>query len=78
MGNNIEFLDSIKAYLNKSFSMKDLGEAAYILGIKIYRDRSRRLMIFSKNAHLAHDFERVQNRSAKKEFLAVLQGVSIE
>ena len=24
MGNDIELLDSIKAYLNKSFSMKDL------------------------------------------------------
>ena len=33
MGNDTELLDSIKAYLNKSFSMKDLGEAAYILGI---------------------------------------------
>ena len=52
IGNDMEFLDSIKGYLNKSFSMKDLGEAAYILGIKIYRDRSRRLMILSKNAHL--------------------------
>ena len=38
IGNDIEFLDSIKGYLNKSFSMKDLGEAAYILGIKIYRE----------------------------------------
>ena len=35
IGNDIEFLDDIKGYLNKSFSMKDLGEAAYILGIKI-------------------------------------------
>ena len=34
IGNNIEFLDSIKGYLNKSFSMKDLGEAAYILGLR--------------------------------------------
>ena len=34
MGNDIEFLESVKAYLNKCFSMKDLGEAAYILGIK--------------------------------------------
>ena len=49
MGNYIEFLESIKAYLNKCFSMKDLGEAAYILGIKIYRDRSRRLMSFTKH-----------------------------
>ena len=39
IGNDIEFLDSIKGYLNKSFSMKDLDEVAYILGIKIYRDR---------------------------------------
>ena len=46
MGNDIELLDSIKAYLNKSFSMKDLGEADYILSITIYRDRSRRLISF--------------------------------
>ena len=52
MGNDIELLDSIKAYLNKCFSMKDLGEAAYILGIKIYRDRSRRLIRFSMSTTL--------------------------
>ena len=51
MGNNIELLDNIKAYLNKSFSMKDLGEAAYILGIKIYRDRSRRLIGRSQSTY---------------------------
>ena len=37
IGNDVEFLNSIKGYLNKSFSMKDLSEAAYILGIKIYK-----------------------------------------
>ena len=46
IGNDIEFLDSIKGYLNKSFSKKDLGEAIYILSIKIYRDRSRCLIRF--------------------------------
>ena len=52
IGNDIEFLDSIKGYLNKSFSMKDLGEAAYILGIKIYRDRSRHLIGLSQSTYL--------------------------
>ena len=52
IGNDIDFLDSIKGYLNKNFSMKGLGEAAYILGIKIYRDRSRRLIRFSMSTHL--------------------------
>ena len=44
VGNNTKFLDSIKGYLNKNFSLKDLNEAAYIFGIKIYIDRSRRLI----------------------------------
>ena len=34
IGNDIEFLDSIKGYLNKSFSMKDLREVAYIFASK--------------------------------------------
>ncbi|GJV70187.1 retrotransposon protein, putative, ty1-copia subclass [Tanacetum coccineum] len=44
MGNNILMLQDVKSYLGRCFAMKDLGEAAYILGIKIYRDRSRRLI----------------------------------
>ena len=42
IGNDVELLKSVKEYLNSKFSMKDLGEAAYVLGIKIYRDRPRR------------------------------------
>nr|GEX99335.1 zinc finger, CCHC-type [Tanacetum cinerariifolium] len=36
--------NSVKTYLAKCFSMKDLGKAAYILGIKIYRVRSKQLI----------------------------------
>jgi hypothetical protein len=43
-GNDIPMMKAIKSSLRKSFSIKDLGEAAYILGIKIYRDRSKRLI----------------------------------
>ncbi|GJW41209.1 retrotransposon protein, putative, ty1-copia subclass [Tanacetum coccineum] len=39
IGNNIPMLQDVKSYLRRCFAMKDLGEAAYILGIKIYRDR---------------------------------------
>jgi len=44
IGNDIQMLEATKSSLGKSFLMKDLGEAAYILGIKIYRDRSKRLI----------------------------------
>ena len=42
IGNDIPMLQSVKTSLNNSFSIKDLGEVAYILVIKIYRDRSKK------------------------------------
>ncbi|GKC34352.1 retrotransposon protein, putative, ty1-copia subclass [Tanacetum coccineum] len=52
MGNHIPSLQSVKDYLGKCFAMKDLGEAAFILGIKIYRDRSKRLIGLSQSAYM--------------------------
>ena len=40
IGNDVEFSGKHKGVFERSFSKKDLGEAAYILSIKIYRDRS--------------------------------------
>ena len=65
IGNNIEFRDSTKGCLNKNFSMKDHGQAAYTLGIKSYRDRSRRLIRLSMSTYLDKMFEGVQNGSVK-------------
>ncbi|GJY76129.1 retrotransposon protein, putative, ty1-copia subclass [Tanacetum coccineum] len=42
----------VKSYLGKCFAMKDLGEAAYILGIKIYKDRSKRLISLCQSAYI--------------------------
>ena len=69
IGNNTEFLDSIKGYLNKNFSMKDLCEAAYILGIKIYRDRSRRLSGLSQSTYLDKVLKKFKMDQSKKGFL---------
>ena len=44
IGNDIPMLEVVKDSLKNSFAMKDLGEATYNLGIRIYRDRSRRLI----------------------------------
>ncbi|KAJ9556102.1 hypothetical protein OSB04_010716 [Centaurea solstitialis] len=48
IGNDVPTLQSVKSWLSKCFQMKDLGEAAYILGIKIYRNRSKRLIGLSQ------------------------------
>ena len=52
IGNNVEFSGKHKGVFEKSFSKKGLGEAAYILSIKIYRDRSRCLISFFLNEYI--------------------------
>ena len=46
IGNDVEFSGKHKGVSERSFSKQDLGEAAYTLSIKIYIDRSRRLIRF--------------------------------
>src|SRR5215216_5918174 len=57
--------------------MKDLGEAAYILGIKIYRDRSRRLIGLSQSTYLDKVLKKFKMDQSKKGFLPMLEGVKL-
>ena len=41
IGNDIRVLSTVKVWLASTFDMKDLGEASYILGIKLLRDRRK-------------------------------------
>ncbi|GJY29152.1 retrotransposon protein, putative, ty1-copia subclass [Tanacetum coccineum] len=62
----IKSLQSVKEYREKCFAMKDLGEAAFILGIKIYRDRSKRLIGLSKNAYMDKILKRYRMDNSKR------------
>ena len=57
--------------------MKDLGEAAYILGIKIYRDRSRHFIGILQSTYLDKVLKKFKMDQSKKGFLPVLQGVML-
>ncbi|GKD65288.1 hypothetical protein Tco_1307396 [Tanacetum coccineum] len=50
-------LQDVKSYTERCFAMKDLGEAVYIIGIKIYRDRSQQLI----SASTPTELKRMQN-----------------
>ena len=69
MENHIPSLKEVKSYLGKCFSMKDLGEASYILGIKIYRDRSKRLIGLSQSAYIDKVLKRFNMQNSKKGYL---------
>src|SRR4051812_36057415 len=57
--------------------MKDLGEAAYILGIKIYRDRSRRLIGLNQSTYIDKVLKQFSMEEAKKGFLPMSHGIKL-
>jgi hypothetical protein len=77
IGNDIPMMEVIKSSLRKSFSMKDLGKAAYIFGIKIYRDRLKRLIGLSKDAYIDKIFNRFNMQDPKKGFLPMSHGITL-
>ncbi|KAK8686012.1 hypothetical protein V6N13_125040 [Hibiscus sabdariffa] len=79
IGNDIPTLQSIKTWLSSCFSMKDLGEAAYILGVKIYRDGSRRLLGLglSQSTYIDKVLKRFIMEESKRGFLPMRHGMSL-
>ncbi|KAL0288841.1 UNVERIFIED_CONTAM: Retrovirus-related Pol polyprotein from transposon TNT 1-94 [Sesamum angustifolium] len=45
-------------WLSSTFEMKDMGEAEYILGVKIHRDRSKKLLSLSQETYIKRIIER--------------------
>lgn len=59
-------LKDVKSYLGRCFTMKDLGEAVFILGIKIYRDRCKRLIGLSQSACIDKILRRFKMENSKR------------
>ncbi|GJZ20640.1 retrotransposon protein, putative, ty1-copia subclass [Tanacetum coccineum] len=66
MRNNIPMLQDVKSYLGRSFAMKDLGDVAYVLGIKIYRDRSKRLIGLCQSSYIEKILKRYYMENSKR------------
>ena len=62
----------LKGLFDRRFSKEDLGKAAYILGIKIYRDRSSRLIRLLMSIYLDKILKEFKMDQSKKEFLPEL------
>nr|GEW87130.1 hypothetical protein [Tanacetum cinerariifolium] len=74
MENHISSLQSVKTYLGKCFAMKDLGEATFIIGIKIYLDRSKQLIRLSQSDYMDKILKRyMMDNSKQAENIAALE-----
>ena len=63
--NSKEYILEIKGWLSSKFEMKDMGEAAYILGVMISRDRSKKLVSLSQEHYIKKILERFRMQDCK-------------
>ncbi|GJV20922.1 hypothetical protein Tco_1369942 [Tanacetum coccineum] len=57
--------------------MKDLGEATFILGIQIYRDRSKRLIRLSQSAYMDKILKRFRMDTSKRGYILMQERIDL-
>ena len=65
VGRNPSRITNLKKQLSKSFSMKDLGPAKQILGIRICRDRMKKKLYMSQEKYIEKVLQRFNMSKAK-------------
>ena len=56
--NDICLLHDTKRFLSNLFEMKDLGDAPFVLGIQIHRDRSQGILGLSQRSYINKVFKK--------------------
>jgi hypothetical protein len=64
-GNSKEMIDTTKRWLSSNFEMKDMGEANYVLGVKIIRDRATKLLSLTQETYIKKTLERYHMQDSK-------------
>ena len=64
-GNIKEMIDTTKKWLSSNFEMKDTGEANFVLGVKIIKDRAKRLLGLTQDTYIKKMLERYHMQDSK-------------
>ena len=64
-GKSVADVNALKHRLHETFAMKDLGDASHILGMRITRDRSRKLLFLSQKEYIDRVLERFHMEGGK-------------
>ena len=67
-------LHDVKGFLSKNFEMKDMGEASFVIGIEIFRDRSQGLLGLSQRAYIDKVLERFRMEKCSAGIVPIQKG----
>ncbi|KAH9802373.1 Integrase catalytic domain-containing protein [Citrus sinensis] len=76
IGNDIGVLTTIKSWLAKQFDMKDLGEASYILSIKLLRVRKNKALALSQAVYIDKILAKFSMKNFKTGLLPFRHGIT--
>ena len=57
--------------------MKDLGEVSYVLGIRIYRDRSKRMLGLTQSMYIDTIVKRFGMENSKRGLIPMRHGINL-
>ena len=63
--------------MSKKFYLKDLGEASYILRIKVYRDRSKWILGMPQKLYIEKVLKKFSIKNSKRELLLLRHGINL-
>ena len=72
--NDKGLLYEVKQLLSKNFDMKDMGEASYVIGIKIHRERSQGTLGLSQETYINKVLERFNMKKFSPSVEPILKG----
>ena len=75
IGNDIGLLSNVKKRLVEKFQMKDLGQASYVLGIQIIRDRKNKILALSQASYIDKVLAQFLMQNSKKGQLPTRHGI---
>jgi hypothetical protein len=76
--NDKGMLYEVKQFLSRNFDMKDMGEASYVIGIKIHRDRNRGILGLSQEAYINKVLERFNMKNCSPSVAPIVKGDKFE
>ncbi|KAJ0806805.1 putative RNA-directed DNA polymerase [Helianthus annuus] len=72
--NSLDMLHESKRLLSHNFDMKDLGDASYVIGIEIHRDRNKGILGLSQRAYIDRVLTRYNMQQCKPSVAPVVKG----
>ena len=77
VGSDMDSIVTIKKWLSSTSEMKDMGEAHFVLGIEIVRDRSKKLLGLSQENYIKKILEQFRLENSKPIDTSIEKGSAL-